>query len=495
MYMYARHLKNVTDPTKIHNLKEQADALAAAISSLSMCEHAWLPVTEDDMSSSGAVSSKNKRKRGGSGAGSDEEAEARDADVKDIMEMEPLDASSAENKDSVLKIPKIALHTIQDLRCEYSILCAHIEYLESTGKSLGTQQLSASEVVTMIAEGGLIETAISVAQLHSIDLKDIFQTLTRKCVDLQTIGHEIEISLALNGVYKTSGPKLSKYENQEMTGEAWKILETLLLEHDTIDTNFDHRRTVARIILDQKLIKLPEWLMQMLVSGPGYFGDDEGVGDHGFASKDANVTSVLRLMTKLCMFEEAGEVAIRYLNAIAKSKRRDVWVPQQVIRDILVGMNEFSEESNEAADSHGINPHLSTLRKDLIQALQMVKGTGTAGPGTGAGTGASEAFEGAPSAGLGLIGHEKASIGAGPGLSSFSGFGSGDDFANKGLGASVGPFGAGSEDSGAFGSFGTFEEDGKRSKQAGGVAIGGETMMEDENKGALFSSSSGITNS
>ncbi len=143
-----------------------------------------------------------------------------------------------------------------------------------------TGMMSAQDTVALLAEAGLFDNAVALAQLFSVNLKNVFEVLTKKC--LQTEG--------------STTPKLLMDGPPEKESTLWKQLETYLEEYDGQGTNYQYYGTVTeRILSTDSRIQLPPWLASSF--------------------KKKNPASLLRLFMKYSQLEAAAKLTLELLVA------------------------------------------------------------------------------------------------------------------------------------------------------------------------------------
>uniref|UniRef100_A0A3Q2PVR1 Nucleoporin 160 n=1 Tax=Fundulus heteroclitus TaxID=8078 RepID=A0A3Q2PVR1_FUNHE len=193
---------------------------------------------------------------------------------------------------------------------------------------------SAQELVHLLVQTGLFDSALSLSRIFKLDLSPIFDTLTFKCIQLQSGGEEPQSEawswLAAN--------QLSVVNTKESsaTDEAWRLLASYLDRYPS--TNGQHHRHVIHKLLSHG-IPLPDWLLK--------------------SYKCVDAPSLLRLLLNFDLLETAAELVLEYVDAVLgrghqyfgierplSATSPPAWLPYTAIDQLLHALSETQTHSS-----------------------------------------------------------------------------------------------------------------------------------------------------
>ncbi|XP_033933225.1 nuclear pore complex protein Nup160, partial [Pseudochaenichthys georgianus] len=193
---------------------------------------------------------------------------------------------------------------------------------------------SAGEMVSLLVQSGLFDSALSVCQAFSLSLSPVFEGLTFKCIKLQGGGEEPQSDawswLAANQLSAVVNTKESSAAD-----EAWRLLSSYLLRYPC--SNGRHHRCVINKLLSHG-VPLPDWLIK--------------------SYKEVDAASLLRLYLNFDLLEEAGDLVLEYVDALLGRNRYyglegplsatspSVWLPYTSIDQLLQTLNETQTNSS-----------------------------------------------------------------------------------------------------------------------------------------------------
>lgn len=193
---------------------------------------------------------------------------------------------------------------------------------------------SAGEMVSLLVQSGLFDSALSVCQAFSLSLSPVFEGLTFKCIKLQRGGEEPQSDawswLAANQLSAVVNTKESSAAD-----EAWRLLSSYLLRYPC--SNGRHHRCVINKLLSHG-VPLPDWLIK--------------------SYKEVDAASLLRLYLNFDLLEEAGDLVLEYVDALLGRNRYyglegplsatspSVWLPYTSIDQLLQTLNETQTNSS-----------------------------------------------------------------------------------------------------------------------------------------------------
>ncbi|XP_029289828.1 nuclear pore complex protein Nup160 [Cottoperca gobio] len=194
---------------------------------------------------------------------------------------------------------------------------------------------SAVEMVSLLIQTGLFDSALSVCQTFNLNLTSVFEGLTFKCIKLQFGGEETQNEawswLAANQLSSVVNTKESSAAD-----EAWRLLSSYLLRYPC--ANGQHHRCVINKLLSHG-VPLPDWLIK--------------------SYKGVDAASLLRLYLNFDLLEAAAELVLEYVDALLgrghqyfgierplSATSSLVWLPYTSIDQLLQTLNETQTNSS-----------------------------------------------------------------------------------------------------------------------------------------------------
>ncbi|KAK9516046.1 hypothetical protein VZT92_024008 [Zoarces viviparus] len=194
---------------------------------------------------------------------------------------------------------------------------------------------SAVEMVALLVQTGLFDSALSVCQTFKLNLTSVFEGITFKCIKLQFGGEESQNEawrwLAANQLSSVVNTKESS-----ATDEAWQLLSSYLDRYPS--ANGQHHRCVINKLLSHG-IPLPDWLIK--------------------SYKEVDAASLLRLYLNFDLLEAAAELVLEYVDALLgrghqyfgierplSATSSSVWLPYTSIDQLLQTLNETQTNSS-----------------------------------------------------------------------------------------------------------------------------------------------------
>ncbi|KAM4554114.1 nuclear pore complex protein Nup160 [Fundulus diaphanus] len=224
---------------------------------------------------------------------------------------------------------------LRDLEKEYFLSRARLTLAQHHPPSAAIAGgASAQELVQLLVQTGLFDSALSLSRIFKLDLSPIFDTLTFKCIQLQSGGEEPQSEawswLAAN--------QLSVVNTKESsaTDEAWRLLASYLDRYPS--TNGQHHRHVIHKLLSHG-IPLPDWLLK--------------------SYKCVDAPSLLRLLLNFDLLETAAELVLEYVDAVLgrghqyfgierplSATSPPAWLPYTAIDQLLHALSETQTHSS-----------------------------------------------------------------------------------------------------------------------------------------------------
>uniref|UniRef100_A0A3B5R5G7 Nucleoporin 160 n=1 Tax=Xiphophorus maculatus TaxID=8083 RepID=A0A3B5R5G7_XIPMA len=224
---------------------------------------------------------------------------------------------------------------LHDLEKEYFLSRARLTLAQHHPPSAAIAgSASAVELVLLLVQTGLFDSALSLSRIFKLDLSPIFDALAFKCIQLQSGGEEPQSEawswLAAN--------QLSVVNTKESsaTDEAWRLLASYLDRYPS--TNGQHHRHVIHKLLSHG-VPLPDWLLQ--------------------SYKCVDAPSLLRLLLNFDLLESAAELVLEYVDAVLgrghqyfgierplSATSPPAWLPYTAIDQLLHALSETQTHGN-----------------------------------------------------------------------------------------------------------------------------------------------------
>ncbi|KAK1804685.1 hypothetical protein P4O66_020668 [Electrophorus voltai] len=151
---------------------------------------------------------------------------------------------------------------------------------------------SAVEMVALLVQSGLFDSAILLCHTFSLPLTPIFEGLTFKCMKLQYGGEQSQ-NEAWNWLAANQLPSLITTKESSATDEAWRLLAAYLEKHQSQNAQY-HRCVINRLLSHG--VPVPDWLVN--------------------ACKEVDAAALLRLYLNYDLLEPAAELAMEYIDAL-----------------------------------------------------------------------------------------------------------------------------------------------------------------------------------
>lgn len=218
---------------------------------------------------------------------------------------------------------------------------------------------SAEEMVTLLVQAGLFDTAISLCQTFKLPLTPIFEGLAFKCIKLQFGGEAAQAEawawLAANQLSSVITTKESS-----ATDEAWRLLSNYL-ERYKVQNNLYHHCVINKLLSHG--VPLPNWLIN--------------------SYKKVDAAELLRLYLNYDLLEEAVELVSEYVDAVLGKGHQYfgiefplsatapmVWLPYSSIDQLLQALGENTANSHNIALSQKILDKLEDYQQKVDKATR-----------------------------------------------------------------------------------------------------------------------------
>uniref|UniRef100_A0A8C7EP28 Nucleoporin 160 n=1 Tax=Neovison vison TaxID=452646 RepID=A0A8C7EP28_NEOVI len=190
---------------------------------------------------------------------------------------------------------------------------------------------SAEEMVSLLVQAGLFDTAISLCQTFKLPLTPVFEGLAFKCIKLQ-LGGEAAQAEAWSWLAANQLSSVITTKESSATDEAWRLLSTYL-ERYTVQNNLYHHCVINKLLSHG--VPLPNWLIN--------------------SYKKVDAAELLRLYLNYDLLEEAVDLVSEYVDAVLGKGHQYfgiefplsatapmVWLPYSSIDQLLQALGENS---------------------------------------------------------------------------------------------------------------------------------------------------------
>ncbi|XP_068947747.1 nuclear pore complex protein Nup160 [Petaurus breviceps papuanus] len=220
---------------------------------------------------------------------------------------------------------------------------------------------SAEEMVTLLVQAGLFDTAISLCQTFKLSLTPVFEGLAFKCIKLQFGGEAVQAEawawLAANQLSSVITTKESS-----ATDEAWRLLSSYLEKHKC-QNNLYHHCVINKLLSHGA--PLPSWLIN--------------------SYKKVDAAELLRLYLNYDLLEEAVDLVSEYVDAVLGKGHQYfgiefplsatspmVWLPYSAIDQLLQSLGENSANTHNLALHQKILDKLNDYQEKVDRATRDV---------------------------------------------------------------------------------------------------------------------------
>ncbi|KAL7862786.1 hypothetical protein SRHO_G00117700 [Serrasalmus rhombeus] len=188
---------------------------------------------------------------------------------------------------------QIEILELKDLEKEYILSRCRLTLAQQHPPSAAIAgSASAAEMVALLVQAGLFDTALSLCQTFKLPLTPVFEGLTFKCIKLQYGGEQSQ-NEAWNWLAANQLPSLITTKECSATDEAWRLLASYLEKHQS--QNAQYYRCVINRLLSHG-VPVPDWLVN--------------------AYKKVDAAALLRLYLNYDQLESAAELVLEYVDAL-----------------------------------------------------------------------------------------------------------------------------------------------------------------------------------
>ncbi|KAJ8795873.1 hypothetical protein J1605_002635 [Eschrichtius robustus] len=255
---------------------------------------------------------------------------------------------------------QIEILELEDLEKECSLARIRLTLAQHDPSAVAVAgSSSAEEMVTLLVQAGLFDTAISLCQTFKLSLMPVFEGLAFKCIKLQFGGEAAQAEawawLAANQLSSVITTKESS-----ATDEAWRLLSTYL-EKYKVQNNLYHHCVINKLLSHG--VPLPNWLIN--------------------SYKKVDAAALLRLYLNYDLLEEAVDLVSEYVDAVLGKGHQYfgiefplsatapmVWLPYSSIDQLLQALGENSANSHNIALSQKILDKLEDYQQKVDKATR-----------------------------------------------------------------------------------------------------------------------------
>ncbi|XP_073760698.1 nuclear pore complex protein Nup160 [Callorhinus ursinus] len=218
---------------------------------------------------------------------------------------------------------------------------------------------SAEEMVSLLVQAGLFDTAISLCQTFKLPLTPVFEGLAFKCIKLQ-LGGEAAQAEAWSWLAANQLSSVITTKESSATDEAWRLLSTYL-ERYKVQNNLYHHCVINKLLSHG--VPLPNWLIN--------------------SYKKVDAAELLRLYLNYDLLEEAVDLVSEYVDAVLGKGHQYfgiefplsatapmVWLPYSSIDQLLQALGENSANSHNIALSQKILDKLEDYQQKVDKATR-----------------------------------------------------------------------------------------------------------------------------
>lgn len=250
---------------------------------------------------------------------------------------------------------RIEILELQDLEKEYVLARTRLTLAQqdpSTAAVAGSS--AADEILALLVQAGLFDTAVSLCQTFQLDLTPVFEGLAFKCIKLQ-FGGEAAQAEAWDWLAANQLSTIITTKESSATDEAWRLLSSYLEKHKSL--NCPYHQCVIKKLLSHG-VPLPNWLVNNY--------------------KAVDTAELLRLYLNYDLLSEAAELILEYVDALLGKGHQYfgierplsgaspmVWLPYSAIDHLLQALSE------NPSNHHSVAVH-KKLKDKLDDYLQKV---------------------------------------------------------------------------------------------------------------------------
>ncbi|XP_045147051.1 nuclear pore complex protein Nup160, partial [Echinops telfairi] len=255
---------------------------------------------------------------------------------------------------------RIEILELADLERECSLARIRLTLAQHDSSAVAVAgSSSAEEMVALLVQAGLFDTAISLCQTFKLPLSPVFEGLAFRCIKLQFGGEAAQAEawawLAANQLSSVITTKESS-----ATDEAWRLLSTYLDRYQ-VQNNLYHHCVINKLLSHG--VPLPNWLIN--------------------SYKKVDAAELLRLYLNYDLLEEAVDLVSEYVDAVLGKGHQYfgiefplsatapmVWLPYSAIDQLLHTLGENSANNHNIALSQKVLDKLEDYQQKVDKATR-----------------------------------------------------------------------------------------------------------------------------
>ena len=314
--MYELAMRFGREITSIHGLSKQACCYLTVINCLHLAEpeFAWIvkPSIHRNVDSSEEMDSPRASPK-------------RDANGDEIM--------------SSVRPVKIEVLSLEDIQREYCLVKARLEYahLHPNASDSVRTPLTPEEIVALLLNVGLFDSAVTLSQSFSLSLVPVFEAIASKCLTNALRSDAYSSHSTDKDVYMKSDMHEDLINNFNSQQNMWNVLEKYLFQYEAAGKSELHRCVTEKLLSHGAA--LPAWLR--------------------LSYQKRNFTELIYLYISHGLLEDAICLMIKYIKAVLGDRKEDfdlkftlhsnsppVWLPHTYIDILLDAAADMIEEQH-----------------------------------------------------------------------------------------------------------------------------------------------------
>jgi len=334
MYEYACRLR--TEMHGLSSLQQQAKCYLAAINSLQICDrkYAWIVRPSEKQTDTHE----------------EEESFSQGRSPKRKEDGEEVSLRSVDHKKGTKKTVIVEL---SDLEKEYLLVVARLNLLQfdKNASTVIAPNLSPMEILPLLSQAGLFDRAFAVAIAFKIDLSSIFEGIAAKCVRLASdVAQRVLGDNAFDWLATNDVGIAASITDVNAVEQAWRLLKHYLAKFTSMNGPIYHKAVATKLL--SLSCSLPTWF----------------VNDY----KEKNAPELLRIYISFDLLEEAGELAVAYIDAVLGIGKESfgiqhavhanapaVWLPYSALDQLVTLLQDNQIKAN-----------LSEVHQNLTRKLE-----------------------------------------------------------------------------------------------------------------------------
>ncbi|XP_074854250.1 nuclear pore complex protein Nup160 isoform X2 [Carettochelys insculpta] len=218
---------------------------------------------------------------------------------------------------------------------------------------------SPEEIVALLVQAGLFDTAISLCQTFRLPLTPVFEGLAFKCINLQ-LGGEAAQTEAWDWLAANQLSSVITTKESSATDEAWRLLSSYLDRYKS-QNHLYHHCVISKLLSHG--VPLPNWLIN--------------------SYKKVDAAELLRLYLNYALLEEAVDLVLEYVDALLGKGHEHfgierplsavapmVWLPYSAIDWLLQALGENTTNRHSAALYQKVQDKLEDYQQKVDMATR-----------------------------------------------------------------------------------------------------------------------------